>query len=292
MKYNFCSIYESDQNIDICDTSCKIKVMNKIRENLRQLGLSDKEISIYTSLLRYGKLNVSELAKKTRIKRTGLYYVLPNLLDKGLIKKTIKGKRLYYSISDPNDFIEKLHTNTSNLKKELSEFKIEKDTSVECEVLIGKQQMSRAINSILKLKKGDIVYSIEGSPYFHAMIGSYIGTAKHWQRICTEKGIVLKGVGTKDALKILMENTPKNLLKYMTNRSVSPRIFEDSELPNFNISLIAYANVTIIFLLQNDTAISIKNKTVSDSFKSLIDFIYLRGQHVNLNELIKEKIKN
>ena len=77
----------------------------------------------------------------------------------------------------------------------------------------------------------------------------------------------------------------------MTNRSVSPKIIKDSDLPNFKISIIAYQDTTLIFLIQNNVAISIKNQEISDSFKDLIDLVYSQGRYVDINEEIKNKIK-
>ena len=55
-------------------------------ELLRSLGLSDHEILAYTGLLKIGVASASILAKEISIKRTSVYPILENLIEKDLDK--------------------------------------------------------------------------------------------------------------------------------------------------------------------------------------------------------------
>lgn len=261
-----------------------------IKKDLENLGLSEKEIRIYGNLLNSENLNISELSKATGIKRTGLYYILPGLLKKGLVQKTVFGKRYYYEADEIESYAEKLLSAGTRLKKFASERKNPKD-EVKVEVATKKEQIAKMINKVLQLKKGEIIRSIESPKSVEIAGNNFFGTNKYWQRICTKKGIILKGVGMESSLKNLLETWQKGVLKNMTDRSASPSLLKDSELPNFNISIIAYQDTTLIFSLQNNVAVSIKNQNVSDSFKDLIDLAYSQGRYINLNEEVKRKIK-
>lgn len=263
---------------------------NEIKKDLGNLGLSDKEIRVYFSLLNSKSLNISDLSKATGIKRTGLYYILPNLLKRRLIQKVIEGKRFYYSTSELDSYAEDLLTSGMRLKKFASERKKPKD-EIKVEVAIKKEQVAKIINKVLQIKKGEIIRSIESPDSVKITGNKFFGTNKYWQRLCTEKGIILKGVGMESSLKNLLEFWQRGVLKNMTDRRVSPKIISDEILPNFKISIIAYQDTTLIFLLQNNVAISIKNQNVSDSFKDLIDLVYSQGKYMNLNEEIRKKIK-
>ena len=263
---------------------------NEIKNDLEKLGLSNKEIRVYANLLNSKTMNMSELSNSTGIKRTGLYYILPGLLKRGLAQKNVLGKRFYYSAGELDSCAEDLLSAGARLKKIASESKRDKK-EFKIEIATKKEQIAKIINKTLQLKKGEIIRSIESSQSIEIVGKNFVGTSKYWQKLCAEKGIVLKGVGMDSSLKNLLEMWPKEVLKNMTNRSVSPKIIKDSDLPNFKISIIAYQDTTLIFLLQNEVAISIKNQDVSDSFKDLIDMVYSQGIYVDLNEEIRNKIK-
>lgn len=263
---------------------------NEIKNDLKKLGLSDKEISVYSNLINSKSLNVSELSKTTGIKRTGLYYILPGLLKRGLAQKEIVGKRFYYSAGEIDSYAEDMLSAGARLKKFASESKKPKD-EIKIEVATKKEEIAKMINKTLQIKKGEIVRSIESPDSVKITGDNFFGTNKYWQRLCTEKGIILKGVGMESSLKNLLEVWQKGVLKNMTNRNASPKIIADDILPNFKISIVVYQDTALIFLLQNNVAISIKNQIVSNSFKDLIDLVYSQGRYVNLNEEIINKIK-
>lgn len=75
--------------------------MEKLAEALKTMGLSDKEASIYIALLQSGKSSLSDIAKDARIRRTTVYQHVHSLLRRGIISKTLKGKRILYLPEDP-----------------------------------------------------------------------------------------------------------------------------------------------------------------------------------------------
>jgi sugar-specific transcriptional regulator TrmB len=76
-------------------------------KTLTNLGLSETESRVYLAALELGETLHSALAEKANIKRPTLYYeVLPNLLKKGLITESIKGKRKYLAAQDIELFLE------------------------------------------------------------------------------------------------------------------------------------------------------------------------------------------
>lgn len=67
-----------------------------IIQTLKKLGLNDKEIHIYLSLLKSGLTKPSVLAKLTKLKRASLYHIAKGLLAKGLIAEDYGGKTLQF----------------------------------------------------------------------------------------------------------------------------------------------------------------------------------------------------
>lgn len=68
---------------------------------LQELGLSDKEVKIYTALFSLGPSPASLVAKEAGIKRPSTYFALSRLSEKGLISKTIADKREVFQAESP-----------------------------------------------------------------------------------------------------------------------------------------------------------------------------------------------
>lgn len=81
---------------------------------LGQLGLSEAEIQVYTSLLSMRPSLVIDIAKKTGLYRPAVYKALERLEEKGLVRTLPKGKRLVYGAETP----EKLETLFKNFEAE------------------------------------------------------------------------------------------------------------------------------------------------------------------------------
>lgn len=69
---------------------------------LTQLGLSDSEIQVYTSLLSVGESLIIDISKKTGLHRPAVYKAIEGLKEKGLIRISSAGKRLTYTAEAPD----------------------------------------------------------------------------------------------------------------------------------------------------------------------------------------------
>ncbi len=74
---------------------------------LKGLGLSDSEARIYLAALAAGESLPKHLAERAGVKRPMLYKLLPELVEKGLLSETRKGKRRYLVAEDPEVYLDK-----------------------------------------------------------------------------------------------------------------------------------------------------------------------------------------
>lgn len=81
--------------------------MDIIKE-LKVLGLKQKQAAAYMATLKLQQANAHQIAKEANIERTNIYNVLEELEEKGLIIKTLEGKRLSYIAESPIRFKELL----------------------------------------------------------------------------------------------------------------------------------------------------------------------------------------
>jgi len=87
--------------------------MENLEKTLKDLGFSDKKSAIYLALLELGEASIIEIARKSDIKRTTVYNILPKLTADGLDKKGVKSKKTIFYVDDPRkiktELEEKLH---------------------------------------------------------------------------------------------------------------------------------------------------------------------------------------
>jgi sugar-specific transcriptional regulator TrmB len=86
-------------------------------EILRKLGLNEKEILIYLTLLKHGKMKPAVVADFTKISRPLVYNAAKSLLSRGLITEDVSGKTLTYIAIPPKD-LERLIEETRREAKE------------------------------------------------------------------------------------------------------------------------------------------------------------------------------
>ncbi|MFH1207212.1 MAG: helix-turn-helix domain-containing protein [Patescibacteria group bacterium] len=73
----------------------------EISKELEKFGLNQKQAEVYLACLELGQSSVQRIADKTEIKRTSVYDLLQNLIDKRLVTQTIKGKKRLFVPEDP-----------------------------------------------------------------------------------------------------------------------------------------------------------------------------------------------
>lgn len=98
--------------------------MENTRKKLKNLGLKDKEINIYFTVLVMGKGTITDISKKSGIKRTSIYQHLEILLKEGLIYQTALKKRVFYSPENPKKLLRLLENKKEkieNSKREMEE---------------------------------------------------------------------------------------------------------------------------------------------------------------------------
>ncbi|MFA6105611.1 MAG: helix-turn-helix domain-containing protein [Patescibacteria group bacterium] len=80
-----------------------------LNSSLRELGLHKSEVVVYLYLLRNGISTVINVSHGTKIARSNCYYVIRQLLQKGLISKQVLGNKVAFAATELfaiDDYIE------------------------------------------------------------------------------------------------------------------------------------------------------------------------------------------
>lgn len=91
--------------------------MQEIIENLKSIGLQDKEARIYMSLLKFGHATVGNIADEAGIKRPTTYVILDELRKKGLVLKIPHAKKVMFQAKTPDEFFDQTVANVNQFEK-------------------------------------------------------------------------------------------------------------------------------------------------------------------------------
>ena len=86
---------------------------------LTQLGLSEKEASVYLACLDLESAKASDIAKKACVIRDTAYFILDGLKKKGLVKENIKsGVKLFWA-ENPYKFVDNLQAEKDGIEEKI-----------------------------------------------------------------------------------------------------------------------------------------------------------------------------
>ena len=94
-----------------------------IQKVLENLGWSDKEATVYLTLLEHSSLIVSDIAKYAKINRVTVYDLLEKLMLRGAISKSLNNNRKFYSAVDPELLYKVEKEKILDFSKSLHKFK-------------------------------------------------------------------------------------------------------------------------------------------------------------------------
>jgi len=126
---------------------------------LKKLGLSDKEILVYTALLKSGSSSVRNIATKTEINRGTVYDVLKKLQEMGLVSYFhIKTKQKFVAenpdnllkvLEDQENSLKKAKNNLSNLVPQLKSLQNKDNLAPVTKYYEGKQGIKMILDDVL-----------------------------------------------------------------------------------------------------------------------------------------------
>lgn len=137
----------------------------EIREILNQIGLSDSEITIYVTLLKYGGSSISDISQNSGLHRTNIYDSIEKLKAKGMVSYVLKEGKQYLRASDPEgliDYIKEQEEIVRDIVPELNKLKSRIPEKITVEIFKGKQGMKSVLRDILIKKETVLGYSVAG----------------------------------------------------------------------------------------------------------------------------------
>ncbi len=245
----------------------------KLKNALLSLGLKNEEIDIYLTLLKLKQALLSEIARELGVNRTTLYPYIDGLLKRSLVRKSIKGKRIVYVPESPKKLLDIKRGQDKLLSFALPELeKMFSDIKEKPEVLFfsGKRSISDIYDKMTQ--NPGFLYSIFSPKEYFKLFNENDGE-KFLQNI-EKYGIELKELVPND-------KDGKEYKEYgYTPLLGKPFKFKKHEvriLPkDINIENDILINSSSIALVspKTETAIWIQNESLSNTFKSIFNFLW------------------
>lgn len=147
-------------------------------EPLRQLGLTEGEISVYLALIALGETTSGPIADESEVSVSKVYAILDRLAKKGLASHVVKRKTKYFRPADPQRLMiylqekqQALENQERDLKRLIPELEARRDSAITAEtaqVFDGLRGIQTARERTLKsMREGDEMWviGIAKTPY-------------------------------------------------------------------------------------------------------------------------------
>jgi len=235
-----------------------------MQKELRELGLTKNESSVYIALLQSGSTSAGEVIKKTKLHRNIVYENLGKLVEKGLASFVIVGKIKYFEASSSSElkiFVDKQKQEA--LKKE----KIVKSILPKINSLRKVSEIKQEA-TIFKGKKGlkTVLEETTLSKSELLIFGTGWGlkqTLKRYNDFWYKK---LR----KNKVKVRMLLPESKKGKYSSNIKV--KYLADKKIIPSTIAI--YEDNVLNILWEEETAVVIKSNKVAESYKNYFDIFW------------------
>lgn len=86
---------------------------------IRKIGLDEKAAKIYLACLEIGEATIQRIAERARLRRTTIYYIVDELIERGIIFKTLRKKKTFYLAESPAKVLAKIREVISEFEEDL-----------------------------------------------------------------------------------------------------------------------------------------------------------------------------
>ena len=234
-------------------------------EILEDIGMTQGEIKVYLALLELGETTAGFIKKKTKLQNSVVHLCLGNLIEKGLVSYVEKGKRRFYTATEPEKLIGFLDEKRRRLQELLPELLKKQKEQVKYKVNIyeGKKGLKAIHEDILKdLKQGGEFFVFGAPKEANEQFEPYFQDF-HKRRI--KQNI---------RLKIIYKNDVKEYAKTRERMKFTEVRYTPENLTS-PVWITVYDGKTILFVIGDILlGIVIENDTIATNFKEYFELVW------------------
>jgi sugar-specific transcriptional regulator TrmB len=236
------------------------------KNKLITLGLTERQAVVYFRSLKFGTFSVSDIARKTGIKRPTCYLILDELSLKGLVSIIANSKKLKYRAESPEILNKQAETQVSVAKRlsdDLLKVFNSKNEGPTIRYFTGQKALRGIFDDVLKVKNKEYLFIGSGQDVINSVGKEYID---EWLKLRVKKGI--------NAKSVRMKQTEVNESIYQTNIQRELKIAPETILINESI-FIYDDKVAVISTSQENFGFIVENKEFSNTMRGLFSALWM-----------------
>lgn len=233
---------------------------------LEYFGLTEKESSVYLSLLSLGKAHVSEIAVHAKLKRPTTYIILEELRKKELVLKVPHAKKAIYSAVDPDSFFKTRMENFRIAYGALPQLKAryKKEAKVSTLYFDGEEGVTNAL-----FYKQDELKNSETVGFFakgDKLSKNLIKESHRWRETMKKNGMKLRGIAPEHSTLEEFRKTDKQV----------NHLFKSIGINEYSSDVSIEANDLFarIILFDSQQAIIIESSAVVKMVKEIFEIVW------------------
>ena len=239
-----------------------------MKKELEKIGFNKKEIAVYLALLELGESTLSDIAKKSKVKRSTLYDTIESLKEKGLVGKTSKNKRFHYFAEDPKIIGELLKEKLllfENVLPQLMSFANFLEGKPKIRFYEGKEGIHNVYEETLQ-KKGDNFYGWYAKEFLTGLSMEYY---EYYVQKRIERNIIARGIAPK--IPELVEYNKKSGSPLREIRFVDLKKYDYK----INISIILFSEKKIAIIAHREQiSLLIESHEIYKALLSIFKFMW------------------
>ncbi len=243
---------------------------------LQKFLVSEQESKIYIACLKLNKPSISQIAKKTGLSRTNAYFHVKKLVEKGILKQTIKHKKIIISPLNPSklkNLIENNVNDFNNIYPQLESLNKAKEELPEIEILESKEGFVKIYEEILYMPEGSefrIIENKKSSKEFNIL------TTEQWEIFMTniwKKGILTKALFSEELIIDAEKSFPTKLKNIGGKRLWDIKILPEETFDTATLIFI-YKNRIAFLTPDNLLTIKIIDQNINNIVTKLFDLVF------------------
>jgi|GEM_PF-4095633 len=252
----------------------------KIASTLSHFGLTDPEIDLYLALLKYPKSSAAELARKTNIQRTNVYFHLREMEEKALISKLKSGTVSRFTAIPPKKLAERFQSWTSGVFQILPQLEALSSTQEQAPIVsvhdfkIKHYEHYLEIASMPKGSEFRVIQSnTSANEDFDAFKNDELQTVL---REMVKNNIMTRAIFTNDFIKTAKKKMSYEVYELFLARNWQLRTINRDRF-DFEEMMIHQDKVTFL-LTDIKILVQIQHKRIAKAMIAMFDALWLTGE--------------
>ncbi len=246
-----------------------------ITASLQDLGLTEKEATIYTTLLQLGRGSILDIAHHCSLKRPTIYSGIESLENKGLVHRIPLGKRIQFQAEPPEQLSQLVERHQKQLNELLPQLlaitNVPRGTKPEIRFFEGKESVTTLYKHTFgNLVEHESVYFITSARDLYANFPEMLQLFKelsHRREWKVREIVPNTSAGVQYVSDVSMRNT-RHQVRFLP---------KGLDLFDMEVMLVRDALILVSFR-QDIFALSIKSKHFVDSFQNIFKGLWMISQ--------------